>query len=196
VALSEERAVCAPEGLVYRPGFLSPDEEAELIAELEDLRFDPIVMHGQAARRTARHFGLGYDYERRQPEAGEQPPGWLEDLRARAAGLVGLEAEELVEMLVQRYPVGSTIGWHRDAPAFELVAGVSLGGDCRMRFRRSRATAETSEILLEARSAYVLRGAARWSWQHSIPPTKEERYSITFRSLRPASARSPDRPSP
>ena len=25
---------------------------------------------------------------------------------------------------------------------------------------------------------------ARWGWQHSIPPTRELRYSITFRTLR------------
>jgi hypothetical protein len=30
----------------------------------------------------------------------------------------------------------------------------------------------------------VLDGAARWQWQHSIPPGREERYSITFRTLR------------
>jgi alkylated DNA repair dioxygenase AlkB len=36
---------------------------------------------------------------------------------------------------------------------------------------------------LEPRSAYVLRGDARWRWQHSIPPTKALRYSITFRTL-------------
>jgi alkylated DNA repair dioxygenase AlkB len=30
----------------------------------------------------------------------------------------------------------------------------------------------------------VLAGAARTAWQHSIPPTKELRYSITFRTLR------------
>jgi alkylated DNA repair dioxygenase AlkB len=37
---------------------------------------------------------------------------------------------------------------------------------------------------LEPRSGYVLDGPARWSWQHSIPATKEERFSITFRTLR------------
>jgi DNA oxidative demethylase len=30
----------------------------------------------------------------------------------------------------------------------------------------------------------VLSGEARRSWEHSIPPTKELRYSITFRTLR------------
>ena len=37
---------------------------------------------------------------------------------------------------------------------------------------------------LEPRSAYQLNGASRWRWQHSIPPTPELRYSITFRTLR------------
>ena len=35
---------------------------------------------------------------------------------------------------------------------------------------------------LEPRSAYVMRDTARWGWQHSIPPTKTMRYSITFRT--------------
>lgn len=34
-----------------------------------------------------------------------------------------------------------------------------------------------------SRSAYAMRGAARWKWQHAISPTKELRYSITFRTL-------------
>jgi hypothetical protein len=47
-----------PPGLVYAPEFLAADEEQELLRRLERLRFDPIVIRGQAARRTARHFKL------------------------------------------------------------------------------------------------------------------------------------------
>jgi DNA oxidative demethylase len=174
-----------PEGLVYRPELLSEREEAALLDVLTELRFDPIVLHGQAARRTARHFGLDYDYDARTPLPGEPVPDWLLPVRDRAATLAGHEPEELVEILVQRYPAGSTIGWHRDAPAFGTVAGVSLGGSARLRFQRGRGDARRVwEVLLEPRSGYVLAGAARTSWQHSIPPTKELRYSITFRTLR------------
>ena len=42
-----------PQGLVYRPEVVSVEEETALLDELESLRFDPIVMHGQAAKRTA-----------------------------------------------------------------------------------------------------------------------------------------------
>jgi DNA oxidative demethylase len=180
-----------PEGLVLRPELLSVHEEAELLERLGSLRFDPIVIHGQAARRTARHYGLGYDYEARTPQPGEPIPEWLSRLRQRAADLAGEAQEELVEILVQRYPPGATIGWHRDAPAFGTVIGVSLAGACRLRFQRGRGDRRRVwEIALEPRSGYVLAGEARRSWQHSIPPTKELRYSITLRTLRRRSARS------
>jgi alkylated DNA repair dioxygenase AlkB len=174
-----------PEGLVYRPELVSAGEEKALLAELESLRFDPIVMHGQAAKRTARHYGLDYDYEARTPKPGEPVPAWILPVRERAAQLAGHEPDELVEILVQRYPPGSTIGWHRDAPAFGTVVGVSLGGSSRLRFQRGRGDERRVwELTLEPRSGYVLAGEARRSWQHSIPPTKELRYSITFRTLR------------
>jgi alkylated DNA repair protein (DNA oxidative demethylase) len=174
-----------PEGLVYRPQLLSHDEETKLLGVLEKLRFDPIVIHGQAAKRTARHFGLDYDYQARTPMPGEPVPKWLEPVRARAAELGGFKPEALVEILVQRYPAGSTIGWHRDAPAFGTVIGVSLAGSSRLRFQRGKGeNRRVWELLLEPRSGYVLAGEARRSWQHSIPPTKELRYSITFRTLR------------
>jgi DNA oxidative demethylase len=176
-----------PQGLVYRPELLTLVEEAELLATLQALRYEPIVIHGQAAKRTARHYGLAYDYEARTPLPGEPVPGWLEPVRARAAAFAGFRPEELVETLVQRYPTGSTIGWHRDAPAFGTVIGVSLAGSARLRFQRGKGDERSVwEVLLEQRSGYVLAGPARTSWQHSIPPTKELRYSITFRTLRQA----------
>ena len=174
-----------PEGLVYRPELVPANVEADLLEVFETLRFDPIVIRGQAARRTARHYGLDYDYGARTPMPGEPVPDWLRPARAIAAELAGFAPEELVEILVQRYPPGSTIGWHRDAPAFGTVMGLSLGGSSRLRFQRGKGDARrVFEVLLEPRSGYVLSGRARTSWEHSIPPTKELRYSITFRTLR------------
>jgi alkylated DNA repair protein (DNA oxidative demethylase) len=174
-----------PEGITYRPDVLAPDEEDELLQRFETLRFDSIVLHGRAAKRTGRHFGLDYDYESRTPKPGEPVPDWLLPARARASDLAGVDPEELVEILVQHYPPGATIGWHRDAPAFDVVVGLSLGGSSRLRFQRGkREKRRVWEVSLEPRSGYVLSGEARRSWEHSIPPTKERRYSITFRTLR------------
>jgi alkylated DNA repair protein (DNA oxidative demethylase) len=174
-----------PEGIVYRPDVLAQEEERELLERFGTLRFDAIVLHGRAAKRTGRHFGLDYDYESRTPRPGEPVPDWLRPARARAAELAGVEPEELVEILVQDYPPGATIGWHRDAPAFDVVVGLSLGGSSRLRFQRGkRERRRVWEVALAPRSGYVLSGEARRSWEHSIPPTKERRYSITFRTLR------------
>ena len=175
-----------PEGLVFREEFLSPEEERALLDELEPLEFHEIVIRGVAARRTARHFGLDYDYERRaHVDEAEPLPQWLLPLRDRCAELAGVRGDDLVEALVQRYPEGSTIGWHRDAPSFGVVVGVSLASSSRLRFRRGRAGNRVGwELELPPRSAYVLAGPARTSWEHSIPPTKSLRYSITFRTLR------------
>lgn len=174
-----------PEGLVLQPGVISPEEETELLDRFTALRWDPIVIRGQAARRTARHYGLGYDYESREPRPGEPIPAWLEAAREAAAALAGFAPDELAEALVQRYPPGATIGWHRDAPAFGIVVGISLLGSARLRFQRGRREGRrTWEVQLAPRSGYVLSGDARRSWEHSIPATKELRYSITFRTLR------------
>jgi len=175
-----------PEGLVYEPDFLTEEEERTLLAKIAALDFEEICMHGQVARRTAKHYGIAYDYDNPAASStGEPLPGWLEPLRARVADVAGLDPDELVEALVQHYPSGAPIGWHRDAPKFGLVAGVSLASPARMRFQRGKGEArEVTDVLLEPGSAYVLAGKARWSWQHSIPPVKEDRYSITFRTLR------------
>jgi DNA oxidative demethylase len=175
-----------PDGLVYRPELLTEAEERALLAELERLDFREIRMHGVVAKRTARHFGVDYDYERRAAVHEAEPlPGWLVPVRERAAELAGVEPKELAEILVQRYPSGAQIGWHRDALAFGIVVGISLGSSARMRFRRDKGgVRHTFELQLEPRSGYVLAGEARTAWQHHVPPAKALRYSITFRTLR------------
>jgi alkylated DNA repair dioxygenase AlkB len=175
-----------PAGLVYRPDLLTPGEEDELLQRFETLPFEQIVMKGVVARRTAVRYGFGYDYDRRSPTPDAPPlPDWLAPIRDRAAALAGVEGGELVQALVQRYPPGAPIGWHRDSPSYELVAGVSLGSPARMRLRYGTGVDRVvHELLLEPRSAYVLAGESRWNWEHHLPPAKELRYSITFRSLR------------
>jgi DNA oxidative demethylase len=180
------QAPAPPAGLVYRPELLTPHEERALLDVLDATPFEEIVMKGVVARRTALRFGRGYDYDRRTPLPGAAPvPEWLEPARERAAELAGVEPPALAQALVQRYPVGAPIGWHRDAPAYELVAGISLLAPAPMRFRRGAAgDREQWEIVLEPRSGYVLAGEARWKWEHHVPPAKSLRYSITFRTLR------------
>ncbi|MCW5141294.1 alpha-ketoglutarate-dependent dioxygenase AlkB [Burkholderia cenocepacia] len=77
------------------------------------------------------------------------------------------------------------MGWHRDKAVFEDVIGISPLSQCKFRFRRkSDDKWDRYSIQLNPRSAYLLRGASRTDWEHSIPGVKSLRYSITFRSLK------------
>jgi len=175
-----------PSGLSYRDDLVSIAEEATLLAHFAQLDLTPLVMHGVPSRRLTRHFGVGYDFDSRGTAPAEPIPEYLLELRTRAADFGGVDPDSFVEALVTRYPPGATIGWHKDVLAFGgVVVGVSLASACVMRFQRTAAGGERRvfEQPLAPRSAYVLTGAARWTWQHSIPPVTEERWSITFRQL-------------
>jgi alkylated DNA repair dioxygenase AlkB len=175
-----------PEGFVYRPDFLGGEEETEILGRLRDLPFAPFQFHGFEGKRRVVSFGWSYDFN----EGGLKPapafPEWLAPLARRAAEFAGLAADAFAHCLIIEYAPGAGIGWHRDRPQFEDVVGVSLLSPCRFRFRlREGAGWRRTAFTAEPRSAYLLRGPARWRWEHSIPPLETLRYSITLRTFRP-----------
>jgi alkylated DNA repair dioxygenase AlkB len=178
-----------PSGFEYRDDFLDVDEEASLLADIAGIEFSDFEMHGVVARRRVAFFGASYD----EGAAPVQPiPEFLRPLLNRAGPWAGVETDAFAMALINEYPAGAPIGWHRDAPQYDSVVGISLRSACRMRFRRYvspgaqvRATRKaTHEITLAPRSAYVMRGESRSEYEHSIPPVADVRYSITFRTLR------------
>ena len=180
-----------PEGFSYRDDFLTVEEEASLAGEISRIEFSTFEMRGVAARRRVAFFGRTYD-------AGAAParplPAFLMPLREKAAAWAGVEPGAFAMALVNEYPPGAPIGWHRDAPQYGIVAGVSLLSACRMKLRpyvrpgsRSAAAGRrmaTHEIALQRRSGYVMAGEARNAYEHHIPAVTALRYSITFRTLR------------
>src|SRR2546428_561975 len=160
-----------PEGFAYHADVMTEVEERALLDGLKALAFGEVRMRGQVARRRTIHFGWTYGYETWRVEPGPPIPAFLLGARSRAARLAGVDPDAIAEVLVTHYPPGAGIGWHRDAPAFGVVVGVSLLGACRFRFQQGRGVARrTRAVTLAPRSAYVLDGAARWQWQHPIPP--------------------------
>jgi alkylated DNA repair dioxygenase AlkB len=171
--------------LRYEPEFLTPAQESALLDAIAGTDWSEVRMHGVIAKRRVAHYGWRYEYLSWQLEEGPPIPEYLQAVRSRLAKWAGVADDDLGEALVTEYPPGAGIGWHRDAPQFGIVAAVSLGGACRMRFRLQQDPAgEKREIELLPRSAYLIDGPARSQWQHHIPPTRELRYSITFRTLR------------
>ncbi len=179
--------VSLPEGFLYQPDFLTGAEESALLRQLEGLEFHPFDYHGYTAKRNVVVYGWKYDYGTHKASATAPIPEFLLALRDRAADFGGVPAGALVQSVINQYPPGAPIGWHRDLPQFEVILGVSLGTSCRMRLKPYKAEGAIISVMLEPRSIYRLSGAARWRYQHSIPAVEALRYSITFRTLRVSS---------
>jgi alkylated DNA repair dioxygenase AlkB len=181
-----------PPGFRYRADFLTVGEEAALADEISRVEFTTFEMRGVVARRRVAFFGRSYD----NAGAATPPiPAFLIPYRDRLARWAGVDPDAFAMALINEYREGAPIGWHRDAPQYDIVAGISLLSACRMKFRpyvapkdlqartRPKRTA-THEITLERRSAYLMTGESRSQYEHHIPPAAALRYSITFRTLR------------
>jgi alkylated DNA repair dioxygenase AlkB len=175
-----------PPGLTYQADFLSATDEFELLDGIAQLSLRAAPYKAYTARRRIASFGAIYDFTRQRLDPAPPLPTFLLPLRARVAAALEVAADELAHGLVTEYAPGTPLGWHRDTPEFDNVAGVSLAGRCEMRWRRypPQVGGSVLRLAVAPRSLYLIRGEARWGWQHSVAPTRELRYSITFRTLR------------
>ena len=175
-----------PGGLLYERGFITPGEEAALLENIRRLPLQEAKYKAYTARRRIAVFGSAYDFETYELGPAPPIPPFLHPLRRKISSLISVAEDSFPHALINEYRPGTPLGGHRDVPEFELIVGVSLAGACRMRFRPYPPIkgAKVFILDLEPRSVYVLRDEIRWRWQHSVAPTRELRYSITFRTRR------------
>ena len=183
-----EPAPALPPGMRYEAEFLACEEEAALIALIATLPLEAAKYKAYTARRRVTSFGGSFDYDANKLRASEPLIEALHPLRGRVGAWAGIAPEKLAHALVAEYPAGAPLGWHRDVPEFEDVVGVSLGSAATLRLRPyppvDPKRADVMKLRVAPRSIYLLRGAARWGWQHSVAPVEALRWSITFRTKR------------
>ena len=180
-----------PEGFIYHQDFISEAEESELIREIQTLQLTPFKYYQFTGKRRTASFGWQYEFGASEITTAPNVPVFLLPVRRRAGNFFNIDPSSLVQTSIIEYSIGSPIGWHRDIPHFGVAVGISLGAACIMRLRRAnrrrsknRDRDEILSIELQPRSIYLMSGASREVWQHSIPPVKELRYSIVMRTLR------------
>lgn len=180
-----------PPGAACIPAFLSAVEEAHIVRLLDEGSWN-----GELKRRV-QHFGYRYDYRARMVtrESCLGPlPAWLKALGHRlvAAGIFEVAPDQVI---ANEYLPGQGISAHVDCePCFDdTIVSLSLLSPCEMIFRDRQSDASAS-IILEPRSALVLKGEARYRWRHEIPARKSDlveggrilrsrRISLTFRKV-------------
>lgn len=173
-----------PPGFIYIEQFLDEQEERDLVSVFSALNFHTFEYKGFAAKRRVIAFGWTYDFNTGELSKASDIPEFLLPVRQRAAAIAEAAPDDLEEALITEYTSGAPINWHRDLPMFDKVVGISLLNSCTMKLRSYGSDHKTSSIVLQPRSLYVMYGSARRNFQHSIPPVKALRYSITFRTLR------------
>lgn len=187
-------AEALPSGLDYQPDFIDEHEESRLLRQLAQLPLAAAPYKAYRARRRVASFGAAYDFDSDLLRTAGVLPDSLAPLAARVARVLQVEQRALAQVLVTEYAPGTPLGWHRDAPVFESIAGVSLASACELQWRRWPPGAREPVLGLQVapRSLYLMRGESRWGWQHRVPAVKALRYSITFRTLRaPGDLRAP-----
>lgn len=177
-----------PEGFEYVPDFITQQEEDQLIETVRAIALHPMIFQGYEAKRKVASFGFDWSFEKRVLSKGKDIPHEFDWLIRKVGDRLSLSKTDFGELLVTEYPTGSVINWHRDAPPFEIVVGISLLTDCTFRLRpHDKAKQGRNSIIsfsAERRSLYVMKGASRSEWEHSIVPVRSTRYSITLRTLR------------
>jgi alkylated DNA repair dioxygenase AlkB len=177
-----------PEGFIYTDGFVTEDEETLLLREISKIELHHFSFQGFKANRKVASFGYDYSFDNGMLTKGKNIPSEFYFLIERVSKAVSIPPADIAELLITEYPPGAVINWHRDAPPFDLIAGISLMADCTFRLRphdkAKQNRASVISIPVKRRSLYIIRSVARSEWQHSITPVKQTRFSITLRTLR------------
>ncbi len=176
-----------PEGFNYYPGFITETEELQLVKTIKQFDLQNMKFHEYEAKRKVISFGSGWSFTEQQLKQGNPIPNEFDFLVEKIALKFSIPTTMIAQFLITEYPPGSVINWHRDAPPFDIIAGVSLLSDCSFKLRphdkEKQTRTATISLPVQKRSLYSMQGSAKTTWQHSTAPLKKVRYSLTFRTL-------------
>jgi alkylated DNA repair dioxygenase AlkB len=177
-----------PEGFIYHPDFITREEEQNLLETISKIELHSFLFQGFEAKRRVASFGYDWSFEKRTLSKGKEIPFVFDSLIQKVADKLSISQNNFAELLVTEYPPQSVINWHRDAPPFDIIVGISLLSDCMFKLRPHDKTNQKRNAIISfpvrRRSLYIMQGSVRSDWQHSIASVKELRYSITLRTLR------------
>lgn len=180
-----------PPGFTYAENFISIEEEKGLVTAIEQLNLQNMQFHQYEAKRKVISFGRGWSFTDQCLKQGNPIPPAFDFLVERIARHLNIPKDSIAQFLITEYPIDSVINWHRDAPPFETIVGVSLLSDCTFKLRphekEKQTRAATISLPVQRRSFYVMTGESKTAWQHCTAPVEKVRYSLTFRTIRQSS---------
>ncbi|XP_022604197.1 alkylated DNA repair protein alkB homolog 8 [Seriola dumerili] len=176
VTCEEENSVPLPEGLLLVEDFVSPEEEALLLAAIDwSSTNDDVTAQKALKHRRVKHFGFEFRYDNNNVDKDKPlPAGLPEDClpvleRCVRNGHINIMPDQLT---VNQYESGQGIPPHVDThSAFEdTILSLSLGAKTVMEFRHP--DGRLVPVVLPGRSLLVMKGESRYLWTHGITPRK------------------------
>uniref|UniRef100_A0A3B4WE36 tRNA (carboxymethyluridine(34)-5-O)-methyltransferase n=1 Tax=Seriola lalandi dorsalis TaxID=1841481 RepID=A0A3B4WE36_SERLL len=176
VTCEEKNSVPLPEGLLLVEDFVSPEEEALLLAAIDwSSTNDDVTAQKALKHRRVKHFGFEFRYDNNNVDKDKPlPAGLPEDClpvleRCVRNGHINIMPDQLT---VNQYESGQGIPPHVDThSAFEdTILSLSLGAKTVMEFRHP--DGRLVPVVLPGRSLLVMKGESRYLWTHGITPRK------------------------
>jgi len=166
--------------------FITPDEEAALLASIEAGIPTGIKRQKNCVRNVVQRWGSSVPY-RNDIVADTIPAHFQFHLdRLVAQNLVTLRPDSVT---MNQYLTQQAILAHTDLPeGGEVITVLSLQSPATMLFR-SRQTERMFSVLLPPRSLVQMRDEIRYNWTHEILPVNTTRYSLVFRNSQECAAK-------
>lgn len=176
VTCVEKKTAPLPKGLVLVEDFVSPEEEALLLASIDwSSTYDQDTAQKALKHRRVKHYGFEFRYDNNNVDKDKPLPADLpaESMpvleRCLRSGYISVMPDQLT---VNQYESGQGIPPHVDThSAFEdTILSLSLGAQTVMEFRHP--DGHLVAVVLPARSLLVMKGESRYLWTHGITPRK------------------------
>src|SRR6476620_9571465 len=157
-----------PDGFYYKEEFITEEEEAGLIQLFNVYKPETFIFHSYEAKRKTISFGYDYSFNTAELLKGKPIPSEFDFLIDKVSTSFEIKRNDIAELLLIEYPPGSVINWHRDAPPFDVIVGVSLNADCIFRLRPYKKELQGRNnivsINVKRRSVYILKNSVRTEW--------------------------------
>jgi hypothetical protein len=149
---------------------------------IQALPLQPFQFGQFKGKRRVASFGFRYDYAlRRLRGAIRSPPGW-QRLSRRSKHLAGPRPGSSRSSAPNTTSGSGSAGTATSPISIRCSAFHSVRLQIAVR-RPAGKTWNRFTLNAEPRSLYMMSGASRQVWEHSIPPVEAPRYSITFRTM-------------
>ncbi|XP_061637750.1 alkylated DNA repair protein alkB homolog 8 isoform X3 [Phyllopteryx taeniolatus] len=176
VPCEQQACVTWPAGLVLVEDFVSPEEEALLLAAIDwSSTNDDVTAQKALKHRRVKHFGFEFCYDSNNVDKDKPlTVGLPEECQPVLERCMENRHTKYMpdQLTVNQYASGQGIPPHVDThSAFEdTILSLSLGAKTVMEFRHP--DGRVVNVFLPGRSLLVMQGESRYLWTHGITPRK------------------------